>query len=518
VVFKLAFLTRAVVDNGPICDSLLASYFPPNSSTRPLTEIECFSMADVPGEFMITSGSRRFGGPSRTFCLNSLFTGSIYEIDSSITPLQHDLSILPRSDPRRLICMISLAVMRLRRLALSNQREDLDKATVHLTESILLSPLLWLQHGPIILSTLFALARALLLRSNLSKQPEDAICATKYLSLLRDQPYEIPSISRYQVTALLVHALSLQVDLAAGNVMQNIREMVVLSRELLETSDDDATHFIKIIDKTVTPKLRSAVPDQPLDELIEFSRVATKRRPDLLEGRMTFAKSLVCRYYINGVNDDYEEAASILDDIITYRSSGNSEDESLAKARTDATGLVTALAGMRSIVCQTPEYLEEAIYRTRTCAGSPSVQDLYPSVILDPEFPAEHRFRYFGSIEGVEESSSNALADVFPEYPQAQAPDEMEDLLFVIRNTDDTTEIDEVIEKGRSILVSSPQAPTLSLFANTLFEAFDRTKKIKYLNESISTYRQLIEYPHPQALRFLALPPLSAFSDRFIVP
>jgi hypothetical protein len=250
------------------------------------------------------------------------------------------------------------------------------------------------------------------------------------------------------------------------------------------------------------------VPGQPLDELIECLRAARKRRPDLLEGHMTFAISPVCRYIMTCADHDYEEAASILDEIIAYRSPGNSQDESVAKARACATGLITVLAMLRSNAYHTPEYLEEAIYRTRTCVGSSSFKEVYPSVRFDPEATAKERFRHFGSIEGVEESSGNSLADMFPpEY--TQAADKMEDLLFEIRNTDDTTEIDEAIEKGRSILASSPDEFIHRLFGSLLFKAFDRTKKIQYLNESISVCRQLIESPLPQAQRFLILPDLS---------
>ena len=337
-------------------------------------------MADAPGEFMNHDALRlsAFSRLPRTFSFNSCFTISIHEIDSSITKLQHLLSIFPRYDPRRLQPMFSLAIPQDLQWALSNQREDLDKAIVNFTEpieSILLLPLSLLQHDPIILHTLLPLACALLLRSNVSKQPEDAIRATKYLSHLRGHPYDMPSILRYQVTALLVDALALQVELKAGIAMQNIQKMVVLSRELLETSDDDATHFIVLIYAVVKSKIRPHVPDQPLDEVIEFSRVARKRRPDLLEGRMTFAISLAYRYAMTYMNDDYEEAASILDDIIAYRSHGNSQDEDVAKARAHATGLVTGLAGIRSTVYKSPEYLEEAIYRIRTCASSSSYKE-----------------------------------------------------------------------------------------------------------------------------------------------
>jgi CHAT domain-containing protein len=408
--------------------------------------------------------------------------------------------------------MISLALKRLHRHFLSDQREDLDKAIVHSTESILLSPLSWLQRGSEILAVLFPLSYALFLRSNVSKQPEDAICATKYLSHLRDQPHEIPYIPRHQLTAFLVDALALQVELEAGNVMQNIREMAVLSRELLETPDSpdiDATHFIVLIYSVVISKVRPAVPDQPLDELIEFSRVASKRRPDLLEGRMTFGISLVFRYIMTCENHDYEEAASILDEIIAYMSPGNSRDESVAKARAFATGLVTILAMIRSIVYQTPENVEEAIYCTRTCASSSSFKEHFPGPLaVMGEVAAKNRFRHFGSIEGVEESSGNSLPDMFSqEYTQTIG--RMQDLLFGIRNTDDTTEIDEAIVKGRSILASSPNIAVLTFFGEILDEAFDRTKKIEYLNESITLRRQRIESPLPQAERFLRLPALS---------
>jgi CHAT domain-containing protein len=83
----------------------------------------------------------------------------------------------------------------------------------------------------------------------------------------------------------------------------------------------------------------------------------------------------------------------------------------------------------------------------------------------------------------------------------------MEDLRFGIRNTDDTAEIDKAIEKGRSIaLASDPDDPILVLFGDLLYEAFNRTKKIEYLNEGISIHHQLIESPLPQVLHFSILP------------
>ena len=412
--------------------------------------------------------------------------------------------------------MYSLASKRHFRYRQLNQREDLDKEILHLTELILLSPLSLLQGGKKILVALFHLAYALFLRSNLSKQPEDAICATKYLSHLRDQPHEIPRIPRHKVTALLVDALALQAEWEAGDVMKNIREMVVLSRELLETPDVDATHFIILIHAVVRSKLRPIGTGQPLDELIEFSRAASKRRPDLLEGHMTFAISLLFRYIITCANHDYEEAVSILDHIIAYRYTGNSQDESVAQARATATGLVTSLAMMRSIFQPTPENVEEAIYRSRTCVGSFSVEEDFhvPSVVMDPKDTAKLRFLHFGPIEEAQvEEWLGTLSQAHGMF-QEDGPTigRMKDLLFGI--TDDTTEIDEAVEKARSIALASSSSPILktpilALFDCLLFGAFDRTKKIEYLNESISVCRQLIESPLLQPIRISISPNLS---------
>ncbi|KAI9438874.1 CHAT domain-containing protein, partial [Lactarius psammicola] len=66
--------------------------------------------------------------------------GSIHEIDSEITQSEHILSILSRSDPRRHLSVYLLAMLRLQRHMQSNQREDLDKAILYFTESLLLAP------------------------------------------------------------------------------------------------------------------------------------------------------------------------------------------------------------------------------------------------------------------------------------------------------------------------------------------------------------------------------------------
>jgi hypothetical protein len=397
-----------------------------------------------------------------------------------------------------------MALTQFRQYNRSNQREDLDRAMLHFTQSILLScP----GRSSFVLHALFFLANALLSppTPNGPNQPEDAIHATKYLFYLRDQPYEIPDVPRHKVTSLLVGALSLQVELGAGNVMQHIREIAVLSRELLtlDTSDFDATGLIILIHGIVVSEISLDAPAQLLDQLIECLREARKHRPDVVQGRLALAATLLCRYNMTSVDDDYEEAASILDEIITNSSPENSQDRFVSVAR----GLAAALAMARSNVRQTPEDLEEAIYHTHITFSSSSVPEITEGI-------AEQRFHYFGSIEGVS-SGKSRLSLLMPETSElGQALHKMEDLLFWIRNNDDTTKIDEVIEKGRFILASSsPEAPSplFNLFSNILDKAFWRTGKIEYLNESISVRRHMIEPPCPQTLRFQILSELSMF-------
>ena len=400
------------------------------------------------------------------------------------------------------LLVFKLAMTQLERYELSKQRDDLDSAIVNLTKSILLPPLSWLPIGPQTFHALFCLASVLFMRSVVSNQPEDVISATKFLFLLRNQPLEIPTISRHLVTEVLVRTLGLQVELEAGSAMQNIREIAILSRELLtvETSDIDTTRLIDLIWKVAVLKIRPNAPDQPLDELIECLRVAMKRRPDLPQARTTFSLSLMCRYVRTSRDDDYEEAMSILDELTT---SGNSRDKSVAFYQEFATSLAALLAGFRSNAHWSPEYLEEMIYRiyrNRALLGSSSYTESYSHVDLDPEDAAMQRFHYFGFMEGAEEpyDTGPSVSSPVPET----GPESLQTRFYKMRSQvlafygGDIAKIDEIIKKNRSIAAaSSHEEPILNLFGDMLTQAFCHTKKIEYLNESISNCRQMLESP-----------------------
>ena len=102
--------------------------------------------------------------------------------------------------------------------------------------SLLFSPLSWLAQGPMIFQVLYDLARSLFKRSRVSKKPEDAIYAAKYLRYMRDPAHTVFAFQHRQVTAFLVKVLALQMELEARDVVQTLEEMTALTHELL-TSD-----------------------------------------------------------------------------------------------------------------------------------------------------------------------------------------------------------------------------------------------------------------------------------------
>ncbi|KAH9057583.1 CHAT domain-containing protein [Lactarius vividus] len=427
--------------------------------------------------------------------------GSVHEIDSFLTYAQDLLSSLPRSHPLRPARVYDLALERIDRYKLSNQKEDLDRAILHFTESIFLQPRSWPGNKPNILRIFYNLAITLNKRSNWSKQPEDAACAAKFLRHLRVQPHEMFRFPRHQVTSSLVYGLGVLVRLDAGNVMENIREMAVLCSEFLtsDASEGETTDVVILIYEAVFSKIRMGVPDQPLDQLVECLRLVKTRKPEMRDAHFALAYCLGTRYFVTFVNEDYEEAASIFDEIIASSPPG---DTFIVIVQEIATGLAIS----RSVMHENPEYSEGAIYRARTTLTSYTDEQL--SGHLAPV--VKKRFQQFGSIEA---SSSNLPLSrpvvSIGGYDKEDGPKNrgrkdlelLEGLLSKIRN-DDTTDIEETIESGRTVLASfdpEDHGPVtfylFEQFGGILFEAYQRTKKIEYLDESINTRRRALEFP-----------------------
>ena len=379
---------------------------------------------------------------------------------------------------------------------LSNRKDDIDESILYFTKSLLFSPLLWLAHGPLVLDILFSLALSLLDRSILYEEPEDAICAAKYLRYLRDVAHSTPfKFQRQEVTAWLVETLALQMELKAVGVEQTLEEMTGLTQELL-TSDPSSNHTTRAtacFTRAVGTEIPERSPDL-LNEVIECLRLARMHKPESQEVSYLLFKCLYARYeYV--INDELEEAVSILEEMISSSSPGD-------KFAAGCQQLIPTLAMIQIDVDRRPENSEEIIYRSRAFLASSSVENpLSPAWSHVLEYAAKNRFEHFGPIDGLEASSGSDPLPL-PPWPQHPPPlDSLDGLLDGICNNN-ITDIEEAIESGRSILASSDlsdlRAP--QVFGDILFEAFDRTKNIEYLNESIDTLRPLLTR-RPQKLR-----------------
>jgi hypothetical protein len=406
--------------------------------------------------------------------------------------------------------------------------EDLDKSIFHLTQVIFFPPPppLWPNDGHHVTTPLASsyLPIVLLKRLEASKLPEEAITATKTVRRLRDQPpRQSFGPQRHLITVLLVEALARQVKLEAGDVMENIGEMAVLCHELLtlDTSSDITTGAFTRFFTALLSKLHLQFPDRPMEQIIACLRAGRAHQLCTREARIGLAMGLLIRYCKTFVNDDYEEAASILDEFIT---SGSPEDTHVALAQQ----LVTVLALLRSSSHCTPEYSEEAVYRLRAFSGSSSEEE--PAFIFHPEGVARKRFRDFGFIEDgsrifpffpLTTTSFGEYMGISPRQlkyadsdPSLRKLEPISEILSGILNND-ITNIDEAVEKGRTILAScAPQtvlvtSPIPTVFGMILIQAFERTNKIEYLDEFISIGRQLLERPLLPFLRFRILLGLS---------
>jgi hypothetical protein len=380
-----------------------------------------------------------------------------------------------------------------------------------------------------ILHALFLLALALFERSRVHKLPGDAISAANYLRHLRDQPHQAFWIPRNKVTVLLVGALAIQVEQPeeAINVIQNIGEMAVLCRELL-TLDVSDLNTIRSFLLFFTALLCKFLPHFPaqhqlLEPVFECLRAAAEHPTSMirLSARLMLAFFLTIRYVRTSVNADYEEVSSILDEDMTSLS---------PQERPHVQHIVPGLAVLRSTLHETPEYTEESIYRARAVLGSSlENQQLRFLFSLSLENATWQRFRYFGSIDGLEAWPRNSplsqplpVAGPLPMMVRGPMVDELlntgeviKGLLSRVRNNS-IPDIEEAIKVGQTLFLSSPPKDMVAsfppfIFGKVLFEAFIRTKKIEYLNEPISTCRQILGLPLFPLLRLKILCNLSLF-------
>ena len=274
---------------------------------------------------------------------------------------------MPRPHPLRSECLSTLARAQSTRYRFSGGSEDLDKSVYHTVEAILLPFHIPIELGSYLIETLFYLATGLLLRSCKLKKPDDVKHTIRYLRYLQDQSLETSDVTRNEIEVFLVQALAVQVKLGSVDPMRDIGEMATLCHELLRSGVKESLLYGTVKAFAIaTSGTNLPFGQPPSDGAIECLRKARIRLPNL-EEELCFAllSSLSDRFYWAHSDDDYEEAMSILDEMIADPN-GN------VKQAMERAGM---LAQSRFSIHSKPEHLAEAIFRTRTYLNAMSSED-----------------------------------------------------------------------------------------------------------------------------------------------
>ncbi|KAH9166514.1 hypothetical protein EDB89DRAFT_215867 [Lactarius sanguifluus] len=254
---------------------------------------------------------------------------SIADIDCKIAYIKSTLLLYPRPNSLYIISVHMLAIFRLRRFELSQQKADLDKCIVHCTEAIFLPPVSWAGFSLNVVGLLFHLASALLRRAKMFEQPRDTKYSIVYLRYLRGLPLDYFDLPKNVVTTSLIQALVIESEAYDG--AQSIDEMMVLCRELL-ASDLSAgfpvVTFASLVD-AVNAEFLQGRSVHLLDEVIECLRDAVKMGPPSSHLLLfALANALCIRILETHSNDDYEEATALLERVLHHNQSGECPDHS----------------------------------------------------------------------------------------------------------------------------------------------------------------------------------------------
>ena len=310
---------------------------------------------------------------------NPFLTGSIADIDRSITSLVNLRSMYPRTRPEynKWVCL--LANERWARYELSRDKQDSDKGIVHCTEAILLMPVSWVEHPGNVVRLLFSLANRLLERFRQFEQPKDVKYSIEYLRYLRGLALDSLHISRNDVISSLTRALASQDQKSeAGSRARNIKEMLILCRELLTSnvSADFPVAAFRALSGAINIECfqgQGRVDAQLGDQIVDCVRDAVKMcPPDFHFVFYALACTLRTRFAITDSNDDYKEATALVDKILDPNQPGECPDEIWGQTLL----LGAELALVKFNVCRKPQYSELAISRLRTALSSPSIPEL----------------------------------------------------------------------------------------------------------------------------------------------
>jgi hypothetical protein len=405
---------------------------------------------------------------------------------------------------------------------------------------------------------LFNLAYALLGRYTEFKQSDGIKYSIEYLRFLRRSPLESFKVSRNHVTIPLVHGLMIQVEVGDGDGTRNIKEMVALCRELLTSNlssffSSDAFVSLQL---AANAEFYRGLPMELLDEVVECLRDAVKLCPlaqDSFPVLFALVRQLVTRFMKTHSLDDYEEATVLLGNVLDPNRPGECPDS----IRGIASRLAIQLTFSRCCIFPTPEHSEVAISRLRVELNSPSLDELFRIQFSEMlSMLVKQRFKDFSLSESLEEANSSSsqvasflssqtleksgillaeIEDVQNTYsttallqkiryleellshtpPGAESHKECLSHLAAcyrskFHHTNDTSDIEASIKYSRLSLDATHAGdpwrilPLISLHT-TLLRAFKKTRKIIYLNESITAGYDVLKLKTAPHTHFLAI-------------
>ena len=253
---------------------------------------------------------------------HSIFLGPLHELNRWVSLLHHGITTILRASSICIRCIQALAFTLNEHYILTNQVDDLEQSILHYIEVIFLPP----HWDTNIAQNLFSIVQLLLSQAIHTKQPKDIKPTIIYLRYLHGQSpkafwVDIPSDI---VKENLVLVLTLQVWLELGDMMQDIEEMADIFLKLLNSdiwmiSTNTITSFVEVVKHQHE---RWEKGKEPPTKVIDCLWKVKIHLPDSDQLSITLACTLLDRFCIAYLNDDYEEGTAILDQFLTSHAPG----------------------------------------------------------------------------------------------------------------------------------------------------------------------------------------------------
>jgi CHAT domain-containing protein len=450
------------------------------------------------------SSNRRVRTGSIIDTVSSALIDSISEIDNHIAISENALLLFLRPLFERIFYVHVLTKARYDRFLLLQQKEDLDKSIVRCTEAILLPSPSQVGLSVNVVQLLFSLAHALLSRSLIFKQPQDAKSSTKYLQYLQGLPLNSFGVPRDDIARSLTLALQFGSE-AEDGTQNHVDTMVAHCRKLLtsNTATDFPVDSIVSLINAVFFEFNSLRHVRSIDQVIECLRYMVKMCPGSREALSALANTLCIRFIATYSNDDYEESAALLEKALDPNQPG----ECSYLVRDIASLSAALLAYAKSAFFQNPGSSEMATSHLRTLLTSSSVKGLHPLYTDILATQATERFNQYSLAESLEEAKSYTSQLIDLSSKPSQSPGIIGDLSGrrVVRESFPMTKVAEKIQNLKELLSDIP--PGTGRHRDYLRELSDwyetkflRTNDTSDIEESIKYGRLALNATHPSDL------------------